>query len=142
MQTFGVLLALGVVVIFIYLVLRWIAKQLGIVTKANQGRLVVKDRLLIEPKRSLWIIAVDGEELLLATHEQGISLLKALPAEEDEEEERRHVAFSEKLNEKEVLAATSKETSQEKGLIKDPIPTQFEVVSDGRENRSKTSKEG
>jgi flagellar biogenesis protein FliO len=99
-RVFGMLFALGVVVIAIFVALRWAAQRMGVYTPSKDKQMVIRDRLSLEQKKGLYLVELAGQSYLLATHEQGVTLLDKRPTD----------------------ALQHKDA---------PIPTQFEVVSDG-----------
>ena len=69
------LVALAVVALVAWLITRYgFAYFLG---KKKQGRMKVVERLVLDPKRSLYLVEVDGETLLVGFGE-GVRLIKKL----------------------------------------------------------------
>lgn len=83
------LVALGVVCLLAWVVLRFGLRRLYGVGRRDRPLMRVVDHLSLEPRRSLYLVEVEGKRLLLGTGEQGMSLLTEVdpapvePAEED-----------------------------------------------------------
>ena len=137
-QAFGMVFALGVVVILIFVIMRWAAQKAGMSTAMYTGLLTIRERLSLEPKKGLWVVEAAGEYLLIATHEQGVTLLDKL----DGEAVRKHIdaqgevqtSFWQRLRNNPSEQTTNKQTDQTTRASEalNPIPTHFEVVSDGQ----------
>lgn len=71
------MLMLGVVLVVVYLTLH---KGLGkLVERQNLGKRVkVVERVALDPKRTLFVVEVDGQQMLLGAGEGGVVLLKDL----------------------------------------------------------------
>jgi flagellar protein FliO/FliZ len=69
------MLALGIVLALVYLVLH---KGLGRLVQRTQigKRMRVVERIQLEPRRSLYLVDVDGEEMLLSASEGGVQALE------------------------------------------------------------------
>lgn len=81
------LVVLALVVGLAYLTLNWGLRKLmlpGSVNGAGSSLLTVIERLVIEPKRSLYVVQAAGEYWLLASSEQGFSTVSKLSTEEVE----------------------------------------------------------
>ncbi len=80
------LAALGVMALGAWLLVRFWGHRFR-ATKGSQ-RLKVIERLVLEPRRSVYLIEVDGTTLLIGTAEGGVRLLKPLsgptPSDDDE----------------------------------------------------------
>lgn len=146
-QVLGVVIALGLVIVLLYAMLRWLAQKMGHYRNEHRKMIYIYDRLPLEAKKSLWVVEVNGKHLLVASHEQGVSLLTELdPPKEEQEEEKLPAtpvqsSFLQKLflrpgakfnEKKQELAKESERASEAKESS--PIPTQFEVVSDGQDS--------
>lgn len=141
-QTFGMLLALGIIVVGIYIVMRWVSKQVGLPGQYNQGLLSVKDRLSLEPKKGLWLIEAAGKTMLIATHEQGITLLQTLDEnvvqeQLQQQETTKPAPFWKRIKQEpqtpqEPQETTTTDDTNESPAPQSAIPTQFEVISDGQ----------
>jgi flagellar protein FliO/FliZ len=145
-QLFGMLIALGIVVLLIYAILRWAAQKAGVHNPRAMGILHIRDRLSLEPKKSIWIIEIDGHYYLIATHEQGITLLERLDAQsitrQIEQNQQNTPSFWQRLitrrnyqlsNTKTASASESRPSTDQSPH---PIPTQFEVLSDGQDSNT------
>lgn len=158
------LVALGVVVMLIYVVLRWVAQQTGIKTPGQHSLLRVCDRISLEPKKGIWVVEVAGQYLVLGTHEHGITLLDKL----DPHTARQHMDTPSQQtkggfwewwkNRKSATASANTQAGEtsptpapnhttnhaidsvHKGASQPSIPTHFEVVSDGQKTSSSTQK--
>lgn len=168
-QFFGMLIALGVVIVLIYLVLRWIAQQSGVRLPGNHQLFRVCDRISLEPKKGLWVIEVAGQYLVVATHEHGVTMLDKLDAHAVQEHieglekppvgglwERLWQNKQNKQNKQSQPQASSEpppisgqssgsrsfESSglETKESSTPSIPIHFEVVSDGQKATSTTPK--
>ncbi len=134
----GVLFALGVVVLLIYLILRWAAQRAGLHTSGGGALLKVQDRLGLEAKKSLWVVEVAGQYLLLATHEQGVTLIERIDAEAIQkfmdQPDRAPSGFWERLKQGTGIRseAKSQDSPEKPNSSKDSVPTDFEVISDGQ----------
>jgi flagellar protein FliO/FliZ len=76
---FKTLLMLGVVLAIAYLTLH---KGLGkLVARQNEGRRVkVVERVALDPKRALYLVEIDGKQMLLGSGEHGVVHIKDLDA--------------------------------------------------------------
>lgn len=139
-QMIGMLFALGIVVLLIFVVFRWAAQRMGVAPNTYQRLLKSRDRLMLEPKKSLWVIEAAGDYFLIATHEQGVTLLQQLDAEAIEGEQPaspEEGGFWGRLM-RGPTDPPSKEDERpsEPGHTSDAIPTEFEVVSDGTQEKA------
>lgn len=136
-QLIGMLFALFVVILVIYVLLRWAAQRMGVAGIGGTKLLRVCDRLSLEPKKGLWVVEAAGEYLLIATHEQGVTLLERLDAKTIREKQAESIeptGFWERL--RPTPSMNEAHSSQPKS---EQIPTQFEVVSDGKSTDSTTT---
>lgn len=78
---FKTLVVLGVVVAFIYLTLNVGARKLLRLNGPGNALVKVIDRVPLDPKKSLYVVHVAGEFMLVGAAEQGMSLLSKLDAE-------------------------------------------------------------
>lgn len=173
------LVVLGVVVLLIVVLLRWAASQMGLQTQTNQRLLKVVDRLSLEHKKGLWLIEAGDHYLLLATHEQGVTMLDRLESRAIKaqlpHDEAEPSGFWERLRRGKGAAPSQPQSAspelshdasqpQSEGDDRRPtpanaqdtpathaspaasaetetptaIPTQFEVVSDGKSSSKET----
>lgn len=142
-QMIGMLFALGVVVLLIYVILRWAAQRAGLHGQGAGALLKVRDRLGLEAKKSLWVVEVAGQYLLLATHEQGVTLIERIDAEQAQkylkQPDRQPSGFWDRLKrgsgtkaQQAAVRQKAQESVAEDAPTPDEIPTNFEVVSDGK----------
>ncbi len=144
-QLFGMLVALGVVVLLIYAILRWAAQRAGLHAPGGGSMLRVCDRLALEPKKGLWVVEVTGQYLLLATHEQGVTLIERLDAQTAqtymEQSAQSKGGFWERLrrggpSDDSPPGKTHEENDTANNRS---VPTDFEVVSDGQKSPSSSN---
>lgn len=151
-QLFGMLIALGVVVLLIYAILRWAAQRAGLHAPGGGSMLRICDRLSLEPKKGLWVVEVTGQYLLLATHEQGVTLIERLDAQTAqtylEQSTQTKGGFWERLRRGAPSNAPDSSPSKEsEETVKEEsststnhsVPTDFEVVSDGQKSPSSSN---
>ena len=79
------LLALGVVCLLAFVLLRWGAKWLYGAGRSGQ-RMRLVERLPLEPRRALYLVEVAGRRLVLGSSENGVTLLVELEPETVEKE--------------------------------------------------------
>ena len=78
---FKTLVVLGVVVAFIYLTLNVGARKLLKLNAPANAIVKVVDRVPLDPKKSLYVLHVAGEFMLVGAAEQGLSFLSKLDGE-------------------------------------------------------------
>jgi flagellar biogenesis protein FliO len=78
---FKTLVVLGLVVAVIYLTLNVGARKLLKLGPQSNALVKVVDRVPLEPKKSLYVLQVGGEFLLVGASEQGLALVSKLDAE-------------------------------------------------------------
>jgi flagellar protein FliO/FliZ len=78
---FKTLVVLGIVVAIIYLTLNVGARRLLQLAPSSAGLVQVVERLPLDAKKSLFVVSVAGEYLLVGSTEAGLSLLSKLPAD-------------------------------------------------------------
>jgi flagellar biogenesis protein FliO len=131
--------ALAVVVLSIFVVLRWVSSKMQTI-QGMQGRLLsVTSRVALEPKKGLWIVEAAGSYYLLATHDQGVTVLDKL----DTPSVRAVLEGDEPPAQPfwKAFATKSDKTSTEAALSTAAIPTSFEIISDGKSTSSPTDTE-
>jgi flagellar biogenesis protein FliO len=74
------LFALAGVCALAYVVLSWLSRRgIGAMARSKSGRLEVVERVTLAPRTSLYLVRVDGRELLVGSGEAGgLSLIKDL----------------------------------------------------------------
>ncbi|MBK07074.1 MAG: hypothetical protein CL920_01080 [Deltaproteobacteria bacterium] len=136
-QMFGMLFALGIIVVMIYAVLRWISKQAGFPGQVNQGLLSIEDRISLEPQKGLMVVGAGSQYFLIATHEQGVTMLHQLDSAEVEawkEGQPQPRPFWQRMQ-------TKPETQTPDTASPSAIPTKFEVISDGQKTAPQTQED-
>jgi flagellar biogenesis protein FliO len=136
-QGFSVLLAVGMLMVLLMIILRWASQRSGVGFSPGASLLHIHARLPIEPKKQIWIIEAANEFVLLASHEQGVTFLTKLDPDAVRALQSQPSApsgnFWQLLRRKPAPAAPAQDTASAA-----PIPTQFEVVSDGRKKSQDT----
>jgi flagellar protein FliO/FliZ len=79
------LLGLGVTVGAIYLSLSYVARRLQGFPGARSAVVKVVERVPLEPRRTLWVVEVAGEYLLLSSGDGPMTLLAKLDADKARE---------------------------------------------------------
>ncbi len=75
LQTFAVLVLIGAMA---WAFVRFVAPRMGMSTK--RSRMKILERLPLEPRRSLYLVEVDGKSILVGVSEGSIRLLKEVEA--------------------------------------------------------------
>ncbi len=130
-RTFSVLFILGAIVILIFVVLRWASARAGLPFQSGQV-LQIHARVGLEPKKALWLVEVAQQYFLIASHEQGVTFLATLDPTQTQ------TAIAEKPPATgafwRILRRNPDQTKDAESPPASPIPTHFEVVSDGRKH--------
>ncbi|MCB9640382.1 MAG: FliO/MopB family protein [Myxococcales bacterium] len=139
MQAFSVLFILGAIIVFIFLVLRWASARAGIPLQSGQQLLQVHARMTLEPKKALWLVGTAQQYFLIASHEQGVTFLANLDPKQTQ------AALAEKPPQSGsfwslLRKAPETQKDADSPQAADPIPTHFEVVSDGRKQSQDQTK--
>ncbi len=71
LQTFAVLVLIGAMA---WAFVRFVAPRMGM--RARSSRMKILERLPLEPRRSLYLVEVDGKSILVGVSEGSIRLLK------------------------------------------------------------------
>jgi flagellar biogenesis protein FliO len=130
-RAFSVLFLLGAMVILIFVVLRWASARAGLPLQSGQ-LLQIHARVALEPKKAIWLVGAAQQYFLIASHEQGVTFLATLDPTQTQ------AALAEKPQSTgafwRILRKHPDETKDAESPPASPIPTHFEVVSDGRKH--------
>ncbi|MCK6509033.1 flagellar biosynthetic protein FliO [Myxococcota bacterium] len=130
-RTFSVLFILGAIVILIFVVLRWASARTGLPFQSGQV-LQIHARVGLEPKKALWLVEVAQQYFLIASHEQGVTFLATLdPTQTQAALAKKPPATGAFWR---ILRRNPDQTKDAESPPASPIPTHFEVVSDGRKH--------
>jgi flagellar biosynthetic protein FliO len=75
LQTFAVLVLIGAMA---WAFVRFVAPRMGM--RAGRSRMKILERLPLEPRRSLYLVEVDGKSILVGVSEGSIRLLREVQA--------------------------------------------------------------
>lgn len=78
-QTFGVL---ALIAALAWVLVRFVAPRLRL--HGGKARMRVLDHLTLEPRRSLYMVRVDDEDLLIGVSDGSVNLLKTVDNKEDQ----------------------------------------------------------
>ncbi len=137
-QMLGMFLALGIVLLLLYIFLRWLSKFYQPMAMNRNSLFQVKDRLALEPKKALWLVELAGEYYLIATSEEGVRLLTKLDRavisnglEELEKKGSKGKSF--------LSLLSSRDKGAERGEAGSTLSSEIEVVFDGKKSNITSS---
>lgn len=91
-QDYGVLALQTLFVLAVLAAAAWAAVRFGrnrFVIRTKQLRMKVVERLAIEPKRSLYLVEIEGIRLVIGSSERGINIVQSLGAADGADESEK-----------------------------------------------------